>query len=266
MSKKPKDGGKTVAFRITGSIPVVLVTGVLLLGAYPAAAQSTKDRLYLLEQKVGKLERTSANNDAATDMLRRIQELQDENQALRNEIETLQFETVSSADRQRQLYIDLDQRMQALEAGGAGNLTQAAGAGIAAGQPAMSGSDTADYQAAFELLKQGRYPEAAAAFEGFLATYTSSDLRDNAQYWLAETHYVTKDYLKALGGFQEVINTYPASRKIPDAWLKVGYCNYELKQWADAREALSIASARYPETTAAKLAAQRLGRMKTEGH
>jgi tol-pal system protein YbgF len=253
-----------VAFRITGSIPVVLVTGVLLLGAYPAAAQSTKDRLYLLEQKVGKLERMSANNDAQTDMLRRIQELQDENQALRNEIETLQFETVSSADRQRQLYIDLDQRMQALEAGGAANLAQAAGAGIAAGQ--LSGSDTADYQAAFELLKQGRYPEAATAFEGFLATYTSSDLRDNAQYWLAETHYVTKDYLKALGGFQEVINTYPASRKIPDAWLKVGYCNYELKQWADAREALSIASARYPETTAAKLAAQRLGLMKTEGH
>jgi tol-pal system protein YbgF len=240
--------------------------GVLLLGAYPAAAQSTKDRLYLLEQKVGKLERISANNDAETDMLRRIQELQDENQALRNEIETLQFETVSSADRQRQLYIDLDQRMQALEAGGAGNLAQAAGVGGAAGQPAASGSDSADYQAAFELLKQGRYPEAAVAFEGFLATYTSSDLRDNAQYWLAETHYVTKDYPKALGGFQEVINTYPASRKIPDAWLKVGYCNYELKQWADAREALSIASARYPETTAAKLAAQRLGLMKTEGH
>lgn len=237
------------------------------MGASPAVAQSTKERLYLLEQKVGRLERIEENKDAETDMLRRIKELQDENQALRNEIETLQFETVSAADRQRQLYIDLDQRMQALEAGGAANLTDAAGAaGAGAAATSASGSDRADYQAAFELLKQGRYAEATTAFNSFLATYTNSDLRDNAQYWLAETYYVTKDFPKALGGFQAVINDYPASRKIPDAWLKIGYCNYELKQWTDAREALSIASSRYPETTAARLATQRLGLMKTEGH
>lgn len=258
-----------MSLRNTVNIPVAFLSGVLLLGAFPAAAQSTKERLYMLEQKVGRLERISANNDAQTDMLRRIKELQDENQALRNEIETLQFETVSSADRQRQLYIDLDQRMQALEAGGAANLAQGAGAAggsVASGAAPATGSDTADYQAAFELLKQGRYPEAAAAFTSFLGIYTNSDLRDNAQYWLSETHYVTKEYSKALGGFQEVINSYPASRKIPDAWLKVGYCNYELKQWPEAREALSIVSARYPETTAARLARQRLELMTSEGH
>jgi tol-pal system protein YbgF len=258
-----------VSAKFAGNIAIACWSVALLLGAFPAAAQSTKERLYLLEQKVGRLERLVANNDSETDMLRKIKELQDENQALRNEIETLQFETVSSADRQRQLYIDLDQRMQALEAGGAAGLAQAAGAaggGAAAGATGMTGSDTADYQAAFELLKQGRYAEAAAAFTAFLTTYTSSDLRDNAQYWLAETYYVTKDFPKSLAGFQTVINTYPASRKIPDAWLKIGYCNYELKQWSDAREALSIVASRYPETTAAKLATQRLTLMTSEGH
>jgi tol-pal system protein YbgF len=258
-----------VSAKFAGNISVAILSVALSLGAFPAAAQSTKERLYLLEQKVGRLERLVANNDSETDMLRKIKELQDENQALRNEIETLQFETVSSADRQRQLYIDLDQRMQALEAGGAAGLAQAAGAaggGAAAGATAMTGSDTADYQAAFELLKQGRYAEAAAAFTAFLAAYTSSDLRDNAQYWLAETYYVTKDFPQSLAGFQTVINTYPASRKIPDAWLKIGYCNYELKQWSDAREALSIVASRYPETTAAKLATQRLTLMTSEGH
>jgi len=258
-----------VSAKFAGNIAIACWSVALLLGAFPAAAQSTKERLYLLEQKVGRLERLVANNDSETDMLRKIKELQDENQALRNEIETLQFETVSSADRQRQLYIDLDQRMQALEAGGAAGLAQAAGAaggGAAAGATGMTGSDTADYQAAFELLKQGRYAEATAAFTAFLTTYTSSDLRDNAQYWLAETYYVTKDFPKSLAGFQTVINTYPASRKIPDAWLKIGYCNYELKQWSDAREALSIVASRYPETTAAKLATQRLTLMTSEGH
>jgi tol-pal system protein YbgF len=252
-----------VSEKYSGNIPLVLLAFALLLGAYPAAAQSTKDRLYLLEQKVGRLERLATNNDSETDMLRRIKELQDENQALRNEIETLQFETVSSSDRQRQLYIDLDQRMQALESGGAAS--SAGGATAAAGGERTGGSERSDYQAAFELLKQARYPEAAAAFTNFLATYSASELRDNAQYWLAETHYVTKDFSLALDGFQQVIQVYPASRKIPDAWLKIGYCNYELKKWTEAREALSIVSARFPETTAARLATQRLELMKTEG-
>jgi len=252
-----------VSEKYSRNIPVVLLTFALLLGAYPAAAQSTKDRLYLLEQKVGRLERLEANSDSETDMLRRIKELQDENQELRNEIETLQFETVSSADRQRQLYIDLDQRMQALEAGGATGAAVSAGGAVGA---AGGGSERADYQAAFDLLKQARYPEAAAAFTRFLATYSASELRDNAQYWLAETHYVTNDFSLALDGFQQVITKYPASRKIPDAWLKIGYCNYELKKWTDAREAMSIVSARFPETTAARLATQRLQLMTTEGH
>jgi tol-pal system protein YbgF len=256
-----------VSEKYTVNNPVVLLTFALLQGTHPAAAQSTKDRLYLLEQKVGRLERLEANSDSETDMLRRLKELQDENQALRNEIETLQFETISSADRQRQLYIDLDQRMQAIEAGGASSAAlSAGGATEAAGGERAGGSERADYQAAFDLLKQARYPEAAAAFTGFLATYNASELRDNAQYWLAETHYVTKDFSLALNGFQQVITEYPASRKIPDAWLKIGYCNYELKQWTDAREALSIVSAQFPETTAARLATQRLALMKTEGH
>jgi tol-pal system protein YbgF len=277
----------------------------LIAGSAPAMAQSTSERLQLIEQRLSRMERIVDNNDSATDMLRRIQELQSENQALRNEIETLQFQTVQSADRERELYLDLDQRLQALESGAAAGTGRIAGsatpgavaaggsdnaggfagtggtgvagtggagvagtsdtaAGSAAG--ASAGTDMADYSAAFELLKQGRYPEAAAGFKGFLAAYPNSELRDNAEYWLAETYYVVEDFGAALTGFQSVINNYPASRKIPDAWLKIGYCNYELKRWDDARQALSIAESRFPESTAAKLASQRLQVMSSEGH
>ncbi len=270
----------------------------LIASSAPVMAQSTSERLQLLEQRQSRLERIVDNNDSATDMLRRIQELQSENQALRNEIETLQFQTVQSADRERELYLDLDQRLQALESGAtaggagrvagsatpgaapaagtdnAGGIAGAGGSGVArtsgtaavAASGAPAGTDMADYSAAFELLKQGRYPEAAAGFKGFLAAYPNSELRDNAEYWLAETYYVVEDFGAALTGFQSVINNYPASRKIPDAWLKIGYCNYELKRWDDARQALSIAESRFPESTAAKLAGQRLQLMSSEGH
>lgn len=249
--------------------PVALAALALLYGlgcSLPATAQSTKQRLTSVEERLDRLERIVDNNDSETDMLRQIRELQDENQTLRNEIEVLQFETARSGDRQRELYVDLDDRMQAIEAGGALAVIAGATGGAATGSTQVSGSDRKDYQAAFDLLKQARYEEAAAGFTAFLAAYSDSELRDNAQYWLAETSYVTQDFSGALAGFQKVISDYPTSRKISDAWLKVGYCNYELEKWADARQALSIVQSRYPETTAARLAEQRLQLMKSEGH
>ena len=38
----------------------------------------------------------------------------------------------------------------------------------------------------------------------------------------------------------------PASRKAPDAWLKVGYCQYELRDVAAARATLRALIARHP--------------------
>ncbi|MDP6694256.1 MAG: tol-pal system protein YbgF [Gammaproteobacteria bacterium] len=244
---------------------IVAITGCLLVSG--VMAQSTRERLTNLEARLARLERTVNNNDSQTDMLRKIQQLQEENQALRNEIETLQFDTVRSADRQRQLYLDLDQRLQALEAGSAPRVGAAPVPAAGDTAPAATGatSDQLAYQAAFDLLKQGRYEEATAGFKNFLVVYPASNLKDNAQYWLAETHYVSQDYETALEGFQEVVTGYPTSRKIPDAWLKIGYCNYEMQRWNDARQALSVVTSRFPETTAARLARQRLDMMESEG-
>jgi tol-pal system protein YbgF len=238
----------------------LLVLPALLL-VTPAGAQSTKQRLTQLEQQLDRMERILENGqEVQTDMLLRLQDLQNENQELRNEVETLQFESNRSVERQRELYIDLDQRLQGIEAGGAVN---AAPGGVAAATGAASDSDA--YQAAFDQLKQGNYPKAAAGFTQFLATYPDSGLRDNAQYWLAETHYVSKEFALALDGFQQVISQYPASRKIPDAWLKIGYCNYELEKWVGARTALNTLTTQYPESTAARLAKERLTLMDANG-
>ena len=131
--------------------------------------------------------------------------------------------------------------------------------------PVPQGDDRANYQAAFDLLKDGKYPEAIGGFKQFLTTFPNSVLADNAQYWLGEAHYVTKQYPDALRDFRTVLEKYPDSRKIPDALLKIGYCNYELKNWAEARSALSQVVQRFGDTTAARLASQRLAKMEGEG-
>jgi TolA-binding protein len=45
----------------------------------------------------------------------------------------------------------------------------------------------------------------------------------------------------------------------------MGYCSYELKNWDAARSSLTRVQTEYPETTAARLADQRLQRMQEEG-
>ena len=131
--------------------------------------------------------------------------------------------------------------------------------------PVPQGDDRQNYQAAFDLLKDGKYPEAISGFRQFLTTFPNSALADNAQYWLGESHYVTKQYTDALRDFRTVLEKYPDSRKTPDALLKIGFCNYELKNWPEARSSLQQVVQRFGDTTAARQASQRLARMDEEG-
>jgi TolA-binding protein len=53
--------------------------------------------------------------------------------------------------------------------------------------------------------------------------------------------------------------------KMPDAMLKVGYCQIELGHRDAARTALQQVMRQFPDTTAARLASQRLERLSQEG-
>jgi tol-pal system protein YbgF len=209
------------------------------------------------------------DNQGLANLMSQLERLQKDNQALRNEVETLRHDADQSAERQRQLYLDIDQRLQGIEqqARASANRPVLEGGSLSPGElPVPGGNERANYQAAFELLKQGRYDQASLAFRQFLSAFPGSTLSDNAQYWLAESFYVTQKYKQALPEFQTVTEKYPQSRKIPDALLKIGYCNYELKQYEAARKALTSVVQNYAETTAARLASQRLEAMAGEGH
>ncbi len=242
------------------------VSGLAALAAACATVPPEQDPVLLklneLDRRLAAVERV-VQNDSLVTLVTRVDALQQENAELRGMVEELAHAGESTGERQRELYLDLDQRLQRLEQAGAGSVVD--GAPLKPGQlPVPSGSERDNYQAAFELLKDGRYDEAATAFQQFLQSYPKSELADNAQYWLAESFYVTQKYAKALPAFETVVSSYPRSGKVPDALLKIGYCNYELKRWDAARSALSRVRAEYPDTTAARLAIQRLERMDNE--
>ena len=203
-------------------------------------------------------------NQSLVSLTQQVSSMERRDDEIQGRIEELEHNSETTADRQRQLYADLDARIQELEATSSPGVME--GGTLSPGQlPLPGGSDRDNYQAAFELLKEQRYEPATMAFEQFLVTFPNSELADNAQYWLAESHYVTQMFDVALAEFGVVVTRFPQSRKVPDALLKMGYCNYELKQWDAARTSLKRVQVEFPETTAARLAGQRLERMDEEG-
>jgi tol-pal system protein YbgF len=270
-----------------------LMAMLVVLAALPAQsvmAVSTSDRLENIERKL--------DARGLHDMLNRIEQLQQDLQELRGELEVQAHTLKDMQRRQREQYLDIDRRLQQLENPSVGGPPLATG-GAANTHPPMTtapvqvpplapppaekpasakpptapvpGSieqigEQAEYDTALAVLREGRYAEAAQTFKKFLADHPGSTYADNANYWLGEAYYVIRNFDKALRAFQNLVNTFPQSAKVPGSRLKIAYIHYEKKDWPAARKALSDIVSDYPDTTVSRQANERLQRMKKEGN
>ncbi len=250
----------------------VVITG-LLPPAWAADASSGGRNLPpVVELGVGGAPASSPSpsREVLADLLQQLETLQTELRNLRGQVEVQTNEIERLKARQRDLLADIDRRVTELERHSVSAPSPEAGSSAESAAPgpaeqATSAQEQKDYDAAFSLMKQGNYERAAKGFRDFIAKYPQSALRDNAQYWLGEAYYVTRDFRKALTEFSRLMSGYPKSPKAPDALLKIGYSHYELGEWAKARDHLNQVVARYSGQPAAKSAEQRLAKMKKEG-
>ena len=226
------------------------------------------------EERLTRLERI-LDNQGLVEMLMRIDNLQNELQILRGEIELHSHELEDIKQRQRDLYVDIDRRLLRLERGGtesgaaelssskdAGTAGQAAAAAAgvqtgaaAATAPKSSAADLASeqkaYQAAFDLLRELRYDQAVSAFQDFIKAYPKGRYAHIAQYWVGEANYAQRKFKDAIVDYQALIDNYPKSPKLAEAMLKIGYSQYELKEYKQAETTLSRLVKDYPGTTEA---------------
>ncbi len=128
-----------------------------------------------------------------------------------------------------------------------------------------SAEEQAAYDGAFELLKQSRYGEAVDAFRGVALQFPNGALADDAQYWVGEAMYVTRDFPGALDAFRTVVERFPASPRVPEALLKVGYVQYEMGNLAQAQMTLSEVISRFPGSRVAISAQTRLRKIEQGG-
>ncbi|MDC0039236.1 tol-pal system protein YbgF [Gammaproteobacteria bacterium] len=125
--------------------------------------------------------------------------------------------------------------------------------------------EKAAYDKAFSLLKQSRYADAALEFETFLREHPSGGLNDDAWYWMAQARYVMREFETALNAYQTIANYFPESSRVPASLLKIGYIQYEMAAYPEARQTLSDLLERFPAHRVAVSAETRLKKMDREG-
>lgn len=271
---------------------LLLVAPVYAEDTQPAAEVDIQTPGYepITQDISGRLDRLEKflNNSALLDMLDVLEQLKLEVNELRGQIEIQTYNIEQLQQKQRDLYTDVDSRLQRMEkdsynSDNAGLQSEPAPdldkpveqqpdnnavekpQTVATDNKASSSQDPvdtvkaqADYQRAFRLLKESNYEQALTAFKQYLKDHPGSGYSDNAQYWLGETNFVMQNYDSAINEYQALLNSYPNSQKASQAMLKIGYSYAELGNNSDAEKTLNEVKSLYPGTTAARLASDRL--------
>jgi tol-pal system protein YbgF len=116
-----------------------------------------------------------------------------------------------------------------------------AGAAPDNGPPAPS-ADQSDPKAAYaharQLLLDGDYPGAQAAFQAYVEQYPSTPQAPQARYWLGETKYVQDDYAGAAAAYIGATKGWPQTSWAPDAVVKLALSLLQLNRPTDACAAL----------------------------
>ena len=97
-------------------------------------------------------------------------------------------------------------------------------------------------------------------FRNYLAAYPSSSAADDAQYWIGESLFASKQYKKAITEFKRVLDVYPKSDRTAETLLRLGMCHVQLNEPQKAAEFFKEVESRFPDSNEARLAeAQLLG-------
>ncbi len=237
----------------------------------------------------------SPSTNTLIEITARMEQLQSEVQLLTGKVEEQANLIAELKKHQSSLYSDFDERIQQIENKANGNAAsttsestdasnvatepeakmtdpQTTEAPVSETAPAEKPVNTApkveppqsstvedqEYQQAYLALRKGQTSQSIADFNAYLNKYPNGKLAGNAQYWLGEAYRVNQDNDAAKKAFNDVVEKYPASAKVPDALLKLGYVEMDQKNTDKARDYLTRVTTDFPDSAAARLASKKL--------
>jgi len=88
--------------------------------------------------------------------------------------------------------------------------------------------------------------------------FANSELLPSAQYWVGNAYYALRDYKVAIASQEKVVQSWPDHPKAADALLNIASAQTEMGDQKAARETLRTLMQKYPKSSAAEQAKQRL--------
>lgn len=226
-------------------LPIALVLATVTLNPVHAQFGSSRQVNELREEMNTRFEavgRGQLDLDAQNERLRA------EVATLRGQVEFLLYELDQIKQRQRDFYIDLDNRLQIFEGRG----------GASAAGPVDPAAEAAAYEAALNLLKEGKHRDAQAAFERFIADYPRSEMLPGANFWAGNAALQSRELVAARGFFNTVVSNWSSDPIAPDAMLGLANSLRLLGEARQSEDTLRRIIERYPDSSAAQVASQRL--------
>lgn len=145
-------------------------------------------------------------------------------------------------------------------ADGAGPTAPAGPAGTTATPAAPAGpSPSQVFDLATRDLTEGRYPLALQGYRDFLARFPDTELADNAQYGVGECFFAQAAFDSAAAEYAKVGERWPQGDRAPAALYKLALSQERLGRTADAKKSFEDLVRRFPSSSEAGLARDRIG-------
>jgi tol-pal system protein YbgF len=224
---------------------------------------------------------SSFNPNSPASLLAKFNQMQQEMQKLRGQLEVQSYELKKLKQQQQTYYNDLDLRISTLSSGkkspvldmntgtpavttdvdtGAASSAAKKSPASAVVRTSSTGSTTEEssYNAAYELIQNKQFSEATTAMKTFIKQYPHGKYAANAHYWLGELLLAQHQDQNAMKEFDIVTHDYPTSNKVSAAMLKLGYIYAKQGDTEKAKTVFLNIQKMFPGTTTSDMATQRL--------
>ena len=117
------------------------------------------------------------------------------------------------------------------------------------------------YDTAWADYTTGQWALAIQGFETYISSFPRSELADDAQFYIGQTHYADGQYREAAEAFEQVVLNYPDGDAVAEALYKRGLTLDSLGELELARQAFELVVKNHPDHNMANLAQQALDRI-----
>jgi tol-pal system protein YbgF len=224
-----------------------------------------------LQSQMGELQRQIEDNQR--EMKRLADVLGEQSAAIKKVVQEQKLESEATQIALKEMSERLTSLSERLSAAGAGSLsaspspagtpvaTTAGGPIAQATLPPVPGGAPLPgelFSQAYADYTRGQYDLALSEFREYVKRFPDTERSDDAQYWIGVCLAGKQQFAEAIEAWEQLLQAFPSSDKLPDAYVKKGGALERLGKKREALAQYRYVVEHYPNAPAAKIARDKI--------